>query len=117
LFFFKKSRKSAREVEFVDHRLSRGRSPTDKGHPIKNTLLRKRSWKALNSLLLPTTKFIKRILTMSIPLLDLSNPNIEELAAQVKDACSVIQLITNNCSHVRHGDSCTSKTLEFQVQQ
>jgi hypothetical protein len=34
---FQNSRKSTREVEIADHRLSRGSSSTDKGHPIKKT--------------------------------------------------------------------------------
>lgn len=51
---------------------------------------------------------------MSIPLIDLSNDNVVELAEQVRDACGVFPLLkdTGNC---RHGDSCTWKTTAYQA--
>jgi hypothetical protein len=89
---------------------------TDKGTAEKGIPF-EHSQTTLNNLLPPCYEVHYRsILTMSIPLIDLSNPNIEELAEQVKDVCSVIPL-GNNCSNVRPGDSCTSRTLEFQDQQ
>ena len=37
----------------------------------------------------PNRVQLERLQSMSIPLIDLSNPDIVELAEQVKDACSV----------------------------